>query len=130
MRYSIGKYTRHEWYTSGVFQDYTNYGKFYYDTVDFAQNRYFQKITSSDMITLQEHLDDYEGWIELCRKDDASDEVAVHYDFDRSLIDCEDYLYLESELRTRSDGSTFLVNYNIHFFDTQSNTLYYFHSNI
>ena len=130
VRYSIGTYTHYEWYTSGGFQDYTDYGKFYYDTVDFSQNRYFQKLTPSEMVTLQEHLDDFEGWVALHSTNDDATELVIHYDFDRTIIDCEDYLYMESELHTWRDGTTSLVNYNIHFFDTQSNTLYYFHNNI
>ena len=124
VRYSIGKYGDSEWYSSGGFQDYTDYGKFYYDSVDFTQNTYFQKIDASHIPILEEHLDDFENWVALCQ------ELVDHYDFDRSIIDCEDYLYIESESRTWSDGHTFLVNYNIHFFDTQTNTLFYFHSNI
>ena len=130
VRYSIGKYSDFEWYSSGGFQDYTDYGKFYYDSVDFTQNTYFQKIDASHIPVLEEHLDDFEKWIALLREDETSQKLVTHYDFDRSLIDCEDYLYIESERRTWSDGHTSLVNYNIHFFDTQTNTLYYFHSNI
>jgi len=130
VRHSIGKYTRCEWYSSGGFQDYTDYGKFYYDSVDFSQNPYFQKIDASHIPILEEHLDDFENWVDLFRKNDSCQELVGHYDFDRSLIDCEDYLYLESESRTWSDGHTSLVNYNIHFFDTQTNTLFYFHNNI
>ena len=130
VRYSIGNYTHCEWYSSGGFQDYTDYGKFYYDSVDFTKNRYFHKMETSDIAVLTEHLDDFEGWIALYRKDEPSMELVVQYDFDRSIIDCEDFLYIESELHTWHDGRTSLVNYNIHFFDTQSNTLYYFHSNI
>ena len=130
VRYSIGKYRDFEWYSSGGFQDYTDYGKFYYDSVDFTQNAYFQKIDASHIPILEEHLDDFENWVDLYRKDDSCQELVDHYDFDRSLIDWEDYLYIESERHTWRDGHTSLVNYNIHFFDTQTNTLYYFHSNI
>ena len=130
VRYSIGKYRDFEWYSSGGFQDYTDYGKFYYDSVDFTQNTCFQKIDASHIPVLEEHLDDFEKWIALLREDETSQKLVTHYDFDRSLIDCEDYLYIESERHTWSDGHTSLVNYNIHFFDTQTNTLYYFHSNI
>ena len=130
VRFSVGKYTHCEWYSSGGFQDYTDYGKFYYDSADLAKKPYFRKIQDSDMPILDAHLDDFENWIDLLRGDSDPQELVEHYDFDRSIIDRGDYLYIESESRTWSDGHTSLVNYNIHFFDTQTNTLFYFHNNI
>ena len=127
---SLGEYKSHEFYTEGVFQDFTDYAKYYYAQVDFADNEYFYKIGQADIDVLNEHLDDFESWIKTYRDGDASREIVVNYDFDRSLIDCEDYLYIESEKHTWDDGYTSLVNYDVYFFDTQTNTLYYFHNNI
>ena len=127
---SLGEYKSHEFYTEGAFQDFTDYAKYYYDYVDFADNEYFCKIGQADIDVLNEHLDDFESWIKTYREGDASREIVVNYDFDRSLIDCEDYLYIESEKHTWDDGYTSLVNYDVYFFDTQTNTLYYFHNNI
>ena len=79
---------------------------------------------------MNEHLDDFESCIEAHGYNDASSEIVVNYDFDRSLIDSEDYLYIDSEKHTWDDGYTSLVNYDVYFFDTQTNTLYYFHNNI
>ena len=42
----------------------------------------------------------------------------------------EDYIYVDSEEHTWDDGYTRLVRYNIYFFDTQTQVLYYFHNNI
>ena len=127
---SLAEYKSHEFYTEGAFQDYTDYAKYYYDSVDFSDNEYFYKIGQADIDVLNEHLDDFESWIKTYREGDASRKIVVNYDFDRSLIDCEDYLYIESEKHTWDDGYTSLVNYDIYFFDTQTNTLYYFHNNI
>ena len=127
---SLGEYKSHEFYTEGAFQDFTDYAKYYYDHVDFADNEYFCKIGQADIDVLNEHLDDFESWIKTYREGDASREIVVNYDFDRSLIDCEDYLYIDSEKHTWDDGYTSLVNYDVYFFDTQTNTLYYFHNNI
>ena len=127
---SLGEYKSHDLYHEGAFQDFTDYAKYYYDSVVFADNEYFSKIEQSDIDILNEHLDDFESWIETYREGDASREIVVNYDFDRSLIDFEDYLYIDSEKNTWDDGYTSLVNYDIYFFDTQTNTLYYFHNNI
>ena len=127
---SLGKYKGHEFYTQGEFQDYTDYAKYYYDSVDFTDNKIFSKIQQADLDTLNEHLDDFESCIASYRENDETHEIVVNYDFDRSLIDCEDYLYIESKKHTWDDGYTSLVNYDVYFFDTQTNTLYYFHNNI
>ena len=127
---SLGEYTSREFYTEGAFQDYTDYAKYYYDLVDFTDNEYFSKIGQADIDVLNEHLDDFESWIETYREGDASREIVVNYDFDRSIIDSEDYLYIDSEKHTWDDGYTSLVNYDVYFFDTQTNMLYYFHNNI
>ena len=126
----LGKYKGHEFYTQGEFQDYTDYAKYYYDSVDFTDNKIFSKIQQADLDTLNEHLDDFESCIASYRENDETCEIVVNYDFDRSLIDCEDYLYIDSEKHTWDDGYTSLVNYDVYFFDTQTNTLYYFHNNI
>ena len=126
---SLGEYKSHEFYTEGAFQDYTDYAKYYYDSVDFTNNEYFSKIGQSDIDILNEHLDDFESCIETYREGDATREIVVNYDFDRSIIDSEDYLYIDSEKHTWDDGFTFLVNYDVYFFDFQTNTLYYFHNN-
>ena len=127
---SLGEYQRSEYYSEGAFQDFTDYAKYYYDSVNFTNNEYFSSIEPSDIDVLNEHLDDFESWIETYREGDASREIVVNYDFDRSIIDSEDYLYIDSEKHTWDDGSTSLVNYDVYFFDTQTNTLYYFHNNI
>ena len=128
---SLGKYKSREFYTEGAFQDYTDYAKYYYDSVDFTANEYFSKIGQADIDVLNEHLDDFESWIETLREGDASREIVVNYDFDRSVIDHKDYLYIESEKYDPwDDGNMVLASYDVYFFDTQTNTLYYFHNNI
>ena len=128
---SLGKYKSHEFYTEGAFQDYTDYAKYYFESADITDNEYFSKIQQSDIDTLNEHLDDFESWIKTYREGDASREIVVNYDFNRSLIDNEDYLYIESEqFDPWNDGNMVFESYDIYFFDIQTNTLYYFHNNI
>ena len=128
---SLGEYKNNEYYTEGEFQDYTDYAKYYYDFVDFTENEYFNKIRESDLTKINEHLADFELWIEIYRENDSSLEIVVNYDFDRSIIDSEDYIYIDSEkiTTTLDDGTTTLANYDIYFYDTQTQILYYFHNN-
>ena len=130
---SLGEYKSHEFYTEGAFQDYTDYAKYYYDSVDFTDNEYFTKIEQYDTNNLSEYLDNFESFIELYRENDASREIVVNYDFNRTLIDENDYVYIYSKPYNFDDvdyNDMKFYNYEIYFFDTQTNTLYYFHNNI
>lgn len=127
---SLGKYESHEFFTSGGFQDYTDYAKYHYTSTNVEENKYLRKVKETDIAAIDVHLDDFEGWIEAIKNNDASNEVVVNYDFDREIIDTEDYFYIDSEEETWDDGETALVKYNIYLFDTQTQVLYYFHNNI
>lgn len=127
---SLGKYESHEFFTSGGFQDYTDYAKYHYKSTNVEENKYLKKVQESDKEVILVHLDDFEVWIEAIKNNDASNEVVVNYDFDREIIDTEDYFYIDSEEETWDDGETALVKYNIYLFDTQTQVLYYFHNNI
>ena len=127
---SLGIYHQRDFYSEGGFQDFTDYGKYYFKSANADNNAYFTQITSADIPVIHEHLDDFESWIELFRSTDPSRNIVQNYDFDRRTIDTEDLIYLNSEKHTWSDGHTSLVSYNLYFFDSQSLTLYYFHNNI
>lgn len=127
---SLGEYENRVFFTSGGFQDYTDYAKYYYTSANAAENKYLKKIKASDLERICSHLDDFEGWIETIGKGEASSEVVVNYDFDRGVIDLEDYFYIESEAHTWRNGYTAIVNYDVYLFDTQTQILYYFHNNI
>ena len=127
---SLGKYEKNEFFTSGGFQDYTDYAKYYFTSANIVENKYLNKVQETDFDIINTHLDDFEEWIETIKDSEPSSEVVVNYDFNRKIIDTEDYLYIDSEEHTWSDGHTSLVRYNIYLFDTQTQVLYYFHNNI
>ena len=127
---SLVKYENREFFTSGGFQDFTDYAKYHYIYINVEENKYLKKVQETDMEVIDEHLDDFERWIEAIKESDASNEVVVNYDFDREIIDTEDYFYIDSEEIIWSDGDTSLARYNIYLFDTQTQILYYFHNNI
>ena len=127
---SLGEYDKEDFFTSGGFQDYTDYAKYYYTSVDIENNKYFKQVKETDCTAINTHLDDFESWIEAIKDGEPSNEVVVNYDFNRSIIDTEDYLYIDSEEHTWNNGSTALVRYNVYLFDTQTQVLYYFHNNI
>lgn len=122
---SLGEFSSKEVYTHGDFQDYTDYGKYSYKAVDFTDNTYFRNFTENDREQLANYIDDFEGWVTLFKENDPTDELAVNYDFDSSIISEEDYLYIYTDPDYPQFG-----NYRVYFFDTASSTLYYFHKNI
>lgn len=127
---SLGDYETHVYFSSGEFQDYTDYAKYYFYSAEVTENLWLEKIQETDLPVINEYLADFEGWIEVLRKSDELDELAANYDFDRTIVETGDYIYIDSEERTWEDGHTTLVNYDVYFFDIQSQVLYYFHSNI
>ena len=127
---SLGEYERNEFFTSGEFQDYTDYAKYYFSSANVLGNKYLNKVQETDFTIINAHLDDFERWIETIKNGDPSNEVAANYDFNREIIDTEDYFYIDSEEHTWSNGHNALVRYDIYLFDTQTQVLYYFHNNI
>ncbi|MGM9634643.1 MAG: hypothetical protein ACI3YE_00665 [Candidatus Avispirillum sp.] len=122
---SLGKYESKQFFTSGGFQDFTDYAKYCFDSVDFSDNSYFQIITESSRENLEAHIDDFENWIQAISDTDADNEVVVNYDFDRSIISDADYVYIYDDPDYAEFG-----NYNVYYFDVETNILYYFHNNI
>lgn len=127
---SLGKYEQWEYFTSGGVQDYTDYAKYRYSFAELDGNKYLKKINENDLDTIDMYLDDFEEWIEAVKQADASSEVVVNYDFNRAIIDTEDYFYIDPEEVTWDDGTTSVTSFNIYFFDTNTQVLYYFHNNI
>lgn len=127
---SLGKYEKEEYFTSGGFQDFTDYAKYSFANVNIEENEYLKKIEYADFEVINKCLEDFETWIETIKDSEPTNEVVVNYDFDNKIIDIEDYFYLELEEYIWSDGNTLLENYNVYLFDVQTNVLYYFHNNI
>ena len=118
---SLGEYKSEQYFTSGGFQDFTDYAKYTYEDVDFSNNIYFSKVSSDSSENLITHIEDFEKWIEILEE---NNEVALAYDFDSSVISDNDYLYIYDDPYYPELG-----NYDVYFFDIETMTLYYFHNN-
>lgn len=127
---SLGKYATKEFYTSGGFQDYTDYAKYFFTSFNVQENDYFNNIQETDFTIINTLLNDFENWIEAIKKNNPSNDIVLNYDFDREIIDEEDYFYIDSKEHKWENGDVLLVRYNIYIFDTQTQILYYFHNNI
>lgn len=118
---SLGKYETKQIYYDDGFMDYTDFGKYTYSSVNLEKNRYFQKINDNETVTINAHIRTIEDAVESIKLSDKTDELVLNYTFNRSCIDNEDYFYIKY-------GVSFDC-FDMYIFDTQSNTLYYFHNN-
>ena len=122
---SLGKYESEQFWTSGEFQDYTDFGVYTYDSVDIEKSKCFTKASESNIKILCAYVDDFERWISASSDQDSPDSLARNYTFDRSIMDTEDYFY-----KYEKDSHSKFECYDVWFFDSQTKTLYYFHNNI
>ena len=122
---SLGTYSTGKLYTSGEFQDYTDYAKYAFDHVDVLNSPYFLQIDPAGEKRLIAHIANFEGWVKTIAARDPMDEVVVHYDFDTSIISEDDYLYIYDDPDYQQFG-----NYDVYFLDMETLVLYYFHNNI
>ncbi len=121
---SMGEYTLEEYYTYGVFQDFTDYAKYTFENSDPESNEYLKQMTNEDIEKLNLYIDDFESWVSAYEGNTEDRELVDNYDFNREIISTNDYCYIYDH----PDYPEFLY-YNIYFYDTETEILYYFHNN-
>ena len=110
-------------------QDSTDYGKYVFSEVTAWQlqcSGYFQQVTEADLALLRQYVADFEQWVEICSCERCDRALSECYDFSAELLEPGDYFGLE---RAEPKGN-FLGDYTIHYFDMDTQTLYYLRSNI
>ncbi len=122
---SLGKYESVEFYSYGDFQDYTDYGKYVFEGVNFEENEFFTKMTADDKESLFKYIENFEECLKTIGSTDPNDSIITNYDFDIQIVSDDDYIYIYDDPDYPDFG-----NYDVYFFDTETNVLYYFHSNI
>ena len=114
-----GYIDKDEHYQQKGFQDYTDYAKYVYsDDMVIKNNSNYKEVTNDDIIKIQKYFDETYTWLE---KENRSNE----FDFDNSCINQGDYVRIIDKYE--NDSNT--TNYSIYFFDIETLTLYYVHSN-
>lgn len=121
---SLPDYERKEFYTSGGFQDYTDYAKYTYNISEtpLIQNPYFRSVDAADIPEILAYIENFEGWVDICH-----DFPREEYDFDTARVEAGDYFYILSEYE---EPDKKFWNYDLYYFDLESGILYYFHNNI
>ncbi len=127
---SLSKYDSCDRYYSDGFQDYTNYCKYYYKEQkhvieNLEKNQYFKSVTEKDIKELKSYFDNFKSCLEYV---DYKDE----YDFQMDSIDTTDYFYIENKdtCEKYADYPDKYSAYDVYFFDVQTKTLFFIHTNI
>ena len=107
-------------------QDFTDYCKYYYpnDDVSVIHNNY-RTVDEADIEDIQGYFSDFARWMETEGREDD-------YDFDSACITPGDYVRIRTKEGTPIGDSYYQKydDYTLWFFDTESCTLYYIHTNI
>lgn len=121
---SLPSYETKEFYSCNGFQDTTDYAKYTYRVSEsaFTHSPYFRRVTKEDIPKILSYIEDFENWTQIC-----SDFPLESYDFDISTVAEGDYFYI---LNRYEDPGEEYWNYNIYYFDLETQVLYYFHNNI
>ena len=121
---SLSKYSEKEYYSSGGFQDTTDYAKYTYhiSEEDLQNNEYLLPVESTDLPQIIAYIEDFEELVSV-----SHDFPSESYDFDKAIVSAGDYFYVSNRYQEPEKA---FWNYDLYYFDLESLTLYYFHSNI
>ena len=121
---SLPKYEKKEYYTSGGFQDFTDYAKYTYQISesDILQSDSLRAVTEEDIPVILKYVEYFEGCVNVCQ-----DFPSETYDFEKSIISTGDYFFVYNKYE---EPERAFWNYNLYYFDVDASILYYFHTNI
>ena len=124
---SLGEPVESGFWTSGGFQDFTDYAKYRYSNVtseELEQNSYFSPVSEEDLSKLQMVVEDFEEWVERSDKE----ELVEHYDFSVEMISVGDYFYLDDHGYYDPEDENYLsfFEYDLYYFAIETQTLYFF----
>lgn len=108
------------------FQDYTDFCVFRYDSLrSFEAMTDYAEITDADIEKIAGYFSNFRMWME-------TENRINEYSFDESCISEGDYCFIKTKEGQRIGSSTYgkYDFYSVYFFDTESLTLYYIHTNI
>lgn len=121
---SLPKYEKKEYYSSGGFQDFTDYAKYTYQISEseIKQSEVLRPVTEEDIPAILEYVEHFEGCVIVCQ-----DFLSESYDFEKSIVSEGDYFFISNHYE---EPERAFWNYNLYYFDVDASILYYFHTNI
>ena len=120
----LPRYETRDFYTSGGFQDYTDYAKYTFGEkiLSLEEHPNLRPVTREDIPEIECYLENFEGWVKTCQEFPKES-----YDFDWKWLGEGDYFYLYSRYEEPEQK---FWSYNVYYFRQENQTLYYFHNNI
>ena len=115
---SMGEFTTDEHYRYGWWQDGGTYSKYTYKSADL-NNEYLSPITESDIEEIEHNISEFEFWVSSSKTSEDDKTLYEKYDFDMSIVDTDDYWFIEYDEVDTKDFEMFI-------FDTDTNILYRF----
>lgn len=109
-----------------AFQDSIDYCIYYYDTADHVESASeFGKVTEGDIEKITGYFQNFRQWMQTAKRLDE-------YSFDPECISAGDYCYIKTKEGEPIGGTVYgeYDYYTVYFFDVETLTLYYIHSNI
>lgn len=123
---SLPGYADKVFYEGSGTKGFTDYGKYFYEeTVDLSHNEYFKKVKDSDIRDIEEYINAYMERVK-------NEYFYKDFDFSKKIIDENDYFFISNNENKESYKihKNKLDAFDIYFFDTKTDTLYFMHSNI
>lgn len=115
---AMGEFTSEEHYRYGWWQDGATYSKYTYNSADL-NNEYLSPIAESDIEKIKLNISEFEFWVSSSGEDEKDKTLYENYDFDVSIIDTNDYWFIEYDEVDEKDFDLFI-------FDAETNVLYRF----
>ena len=119
---AMGEFTTEEHYRYGWWQDGATYSKYTYKSVNL-NNEYLSPIAESDIEDIKLNISEFEFWVSSSGEDEKDKSLYENYDFDMSIVDTDDYWFIEYDEVDTKDFEMFI-------FDTETKVLYGFNYSI
>ena len=127
---SVGVAISEDYHQYGWWQDYTIYAKYTFENPNFENNEYLEQMNEENVEKLKYYLACYEDWLDVISDDLKDRDLVKNYDFDKDIISIDDYCYIYDYTLVDPNFELKPESYNLYFYDTETEILYYFHNNI
>lgn len=116
----MGEFATEEHYSYGWWQDGATYSKYTYKSVNLNYE-YLSPIAESDIGDIKLKVSDFEFWVSSSKDSEDEEDKSLYknYDFDVSIVDTDDYWFIEYDEEDTKDFEMFI-------FDTETKVLYGF----
>ncbi len=125
----LPEYKNVQFYRGKGFQDYTQFGKYYYDEtvikfINKEQAMLYVK-DKADVSKIINYFQNFKKWIE-------NEDFKDKYDFNMENVTVGDYFYITNNYPNEDFdyNPEKYPTYNVYWFDTETLTMYFIHNNI